>query len=162
MYFRFRSLETMNFFSSTMLRAVRGFVSPILQTYSRSFSTIHQKTSFLSSLSVSCSPTRKLLMPSTISFEQTRAYQPRGVPKLRCKHCYFVTRHGQLFVECTSKKRHRQFQIVGKSRRFKDDLTEGKFHTFVYKDHKHKRFYRFGENVWTKSDLVGDRMGKDL
>ena len=155
----------MNFFSSSIVRAVRGVISPLMVSspLTRSFSTLQQRSSFLSALSSPFLPShRQSLMPSSISLVQNRPYHPRGEPKLRCKHCYYVTRHGQLFVECTSKKRHRQFQIIGKSRRFKDDLTKGMYKNYVYKDYKHKRFYRSGENIWTKSDLIGDRLGKDL
>lgn len=150
--------------STTALRAARSFFSPILQTntISRCLCTTYQRCPFISSNQTIFRPTQQFLVPSTITVEQTRAYQPRGIPKLRCRHCYFVSRHGQTFVECTSKKRHRQFQIIGKSRRFKDDLTKGRFKEFVYNDYKHRRFYRFGESMWSKEDLIGDRIGKDL
>jgi ribosomal protein L36 len=150
--------------SATALKAVRSVLSPIVQTNAigKCLFTNYQRCSIISSYQTIFRPTQQLLRPSTITVEQTRAYQPRGVPKLRCRHCYFVTRHGQLFVECTSKKRHRQFQIIGKTRRFKDDLTKGRFKEFVYSDFKHRRFYRFGESMWTKEDLIGDRIGKDL
>ncbi|KAI0212026.1 hypothetical protein LSAT2_003082, partial [Lamellibrachia satsuma] len=37
-------------------------------------------------------------------------YKVRAVVKKRCDACYFVKRHGRLFVECKVKPRHKQMQ----------------------------------------------------
>lgn len=43
---------------------------------------------------------------------QTCGLKQKTVLKLRCKHCFFVQRRGQWFVDCKEKPRHKQKQIM--------------------------------------------------
>jgi len=56
------------------------------------------------------SSTQLLVQPRTADLQHTAGLKYVGVPKLRCRHCYFVVQDETRYVMCTSKPRHRQAQ----------------------------------------------------
>lgn len=42
----------------------------------------------------------------------------KGMPKLRCKDCYFVVRQERLYVMCKTKQRHKQMAMKAKDKKF--------------------------------------------
>lgn len=48
----------------------------------------------------------QLLAPPSVEIQPIAGIKHMGVPKLRCRHCYFVIKNEQRFVMCTAKPRH--------------------------------------------------------
>nr|ALS05207.1 mitochondrial putative 39S ribosomal protein L36 [Tortanus dextrilobatus] len=53
---------------------------------------------------------KPLLKISVPSIQPSAGLKHVGVPKLRCKHCYFVIQDERKYVLCTAKPRHLQTQ----------------------------------------------------
>lgn len=94
------------------------------------FSNVGSKSSILQSTAASIIP---LVM-------QTCGMKQKTVLKLRCKHCFFVQRRGQWFVDCKEKPRHKQKQIMNLQK-----ITPH-FRDIKYLEGPHLRQFR----VWKK------------
>merc|ERR1719339_572395 len=82
--------------SLAALRLVRGVQpnqSPLLQACRETISS--QKS-------------RVFLAPTSHLFNYSAGLKHVGVPKLRCKHCYYVIKDEVKYVMCTAKPRHMQ------------------------------------------------------
>ena len=97
------------------------------------------------------------LSPVSLNVDSVRSYKIKGQLQLRCADCYFIKRHGELYVECKTKKRHRQKQLIARHKQFKHDYTEGRFKNMVYAKYKEDRFYRKADPYYVKFDWLGDR-----
>ena len=86
--------------------------------------------------------------------QQVRTYKVKLNPKRRCKGCYFVQRHGRLFVECSLKPRHKQMQFQTKDQLWKEDYSKGNVKAAAFWKWSKEIWYRRGNNKWARFDWL--------
>lgn len=123
---------------------------------------------------------QQLLIPKTVTvsqqgssvnpfclplIQQCRTYKVRSSVKLRCSSCYFVRRQGRLFVECTSKPRHKQMQQIARKNIFKDDYTigsEAAVRKACFYKYQHNRHYEQGHNQYSRHNWLEGKLGQSI
>lgn len=104
-----------------------------------------------------------LLTPAACSLVlPRRSYKVWDSVKLRCSGCYFVRRQGRLFVECKLKPRHKQMQIMAKRKLFRDDYSKGDVVRALHWKHRTDRFYRMGNNHYSKHNWLDGKLGRTV
>lgn len=103
-----------------------------------------------------------LTVATPIQMNFTRGYKARVSLELRCDNCFFVKRKGRWYVECKTKPRHKQMQIVSKHKLYRDDYSKGRIGEACYWGYQHARWYRIGDNKYSRMHWLGDRLGPEI
>ena len=99
---------------------------------------------------------------NSIFHQPVRFYKVKRVLRLRCKGCYFERRFGRLYVECSLKGRHKQMKMVNKKYLYKDDYSEGDWKRAAHWDYRKDRFYRQGNNQYSRYNWLEGRLGTEI
>jgi hypothetical protein len=71
-----------------------------------------------------------------------------------------VRRKGRLYVDCKAKPRHKQMQMMSKRKIFRDDYSKGNIVRALYwKYGEEKRYYKLGDNQWSRHDWLKGNIG---
>lgn len=57
------------------------------------------------------------LTPTSLSVVPSCGMKVKGIPKLRCKDCYYIRKEGRLHVNCDTHPRHKQMQMLIKKKK---------------------------------------------
>merc|ERR1712059_187229 len=85
-------------------------VNPTQLNTARHMTTCIRQTTTRSLFSPFNNPSPLLSVSPSVLVTQTAGIKHVGIPKLRCRHCYFVVKDEVKYVMCTSKPRHYQAQ----------------------------------------------------
>ena len=99
---------------------------------------------------------------NSIFHQPVRFYKVKRVLRLRCKGCYFERRFGRVYVECSLKGRHKQMKMVNKKYLYKDDYSEGNVGQAAHWYYRRDRFYRVGNNQFSRYNWLEGRLGTEI
>ncbi|XP_041376924.1 uncharacterized protein LOC121389390 isoform X2 [Gigantopelta aegis] len=91
-----------------------------------------------------------------------RTYKVKTALKRRCSGCYFVKRHGRLFVECKVKPRHKQMQKMRRHKLYKEDYSKGPIQAAVNWRWRNDRYYWLGDNKFARHDWLDGKIGRTV
>ncbi|OWF39631.1 54S ribosomal protein c83.06c, mitochondrial [Mizuhopecten yessoensis] len=100
-----------------------------------------------------------LLTNSSTNLQFTRSYKVKTVLSLRCSGCYYIRRHGRLFVECKIKPRHKQMAKISKHKLMVDDTSKGNVRRACWWKFRTERWYKKGQTPYVKAGCYHQGIG---
>lgn len=135
--------------------------------YSKSSLTSTNSGVFFQSLhnhtvpSLSYSPVPQLTLSPL--FMSVRHYQSVLRPRLHCKGCYYVWRHGRKFVECSDIPSHKQMKKLPTRKVWLEDYSRGDVNVAMKWNRDLKRIaHRNVDRTAISHNWLASRIGKDI
>ena len=91
-----------------------------------------------------------------------RTYKVRTTLRRRCSSCYFVRRHGRLYVECKAKPRHKQMQQISPRNLWKEDYSKGPIQSAINWYWRHDRYHWLGNTKYAKYNWLDGKIGRTV
>lgn len=106
----------LSYFPSTTVRSIASWNNKVSQYWKNSGKccTVHKQLSGMArplwNPSLSLNPANFSVIPNC-------GMKVKGIPKLRCKDCYYIRKEGRLFVNCDTHPRHKQMEMLIKKKK---------------------------------------------
>ena len=139
------------------------------QTHSKGVSTYRQGGLVQCNLSQNINSNKaqttrltNLLSVNNANLQFMRSYKVKTVLTLRCSGCYYVRRHGRLFVECKDKPRHKQMAKINKKDLMVDDTSKGNVSRACWWKFQKHRWYKKGCTPYVKNGYFHQGLGTEF